>query len=106
MSSANPVARTAARRTVPVRLGARSYDILIGRGLLDDVAATLAPVLSLMARGGAAAIVSDDKVAPLYAARLEMALAGCGLRTAQIVVPAGEPSKSCWTFEVWDKIPA
>ena len=94
MSSASPVARTAAHRTVPVRLGARSYDILIGRGLLNDAAATLAPVLSLMARGGAAAIVSDDKVAPLYAARLETALAGSGLRTAQIVVPAGEPSKS------------
>jgi 3-dehydroquinate synthase len=84
---ARPPAETAARVHVP--LGERAYDILIGRGLLAEAGARIAP---LGAR--AAAIVSDETVAPLYADRLAASLAERGIRSDTILVPPGEASKS------------
>ena len=75
--------------TVHVPLGERSYDILIGRGLLPEAGALIAP---LGARR--AAIVSDETVAPLYADRLIASLAERGIGSATILVPPGEASKS------------
>jgi shikimate kinase/3-dehydroquinate synthase len=75
--------------TVHVPLGERAYDILIGRGLLDESGARIA---ALGAR--AAAIVADETVAGLYAERLAANLGRRGLRTATIPVPPGEGSKS------------
>ena len=74
--------------TVPVPLGDRAYDILVGRGLLTGAGAWIA---ELGAR--AAAIVSDENVAPLYADRLAASLAEHGLRSTTVTVPAGEGSK-------------
>jgi 3-dehydroquinate synthase len=74
---------------VPVALGDRSYDILVGRGLLGEAGARIA---ALGAR--AAAIVTDGNVGPLYAEALAAALSDHGLRTSVIDVPAGEGSKS------------
>jgi 3-dehydroquinate synthase len=74
---------------VHVPLGERAYYILIGRGLLSDAGALIAP---LSARR--AAIVSDETVAPLYADRLIASLAERGIGSATIVVPPGEASKS------------
>ncbi|HEX8664012.1 MAG TPA: 3-dehydroquinate synthase [Beijerinckiaceae bacterium] len=75
--------------TVPVPLGERAYDILVGRGLLDSAGPRIA---ALNAR--AAAIVSDEAVAPLYAGRLAASLEDSGIRTALVTVPPGEASKS------------
>jgi 3-dehydroquinate synthase len=75
--------------TIPVPLGDRAYDILVGRGLLDAAGPRVA---ALDAR--AAAIVSDEAVAPLYAKRLTASLAGSGIRTATVTVAPGEASKS------------
>jgi 3-dehydroquinate synthase len=75
--------------TVPVRLGERAYEILVGRGLLDDAGPRVA---ALSAR--AAVIVSDEAVAPLYADGLAASLDAAGLRTALVTVPPGEGSKS------------
>jgi shikimate kinase/3-dehydroquinate synthase len=75
--------------TVHVPLGERAYDILIGRGLLDDAGARIA---ALGAR--AAAIVADETVAGFYAARLAQTLGRHGVRTAAVSVPPGEGSKS------------
>jgi 3-dehydroquinate synthase len=82
-SPAEPVAK------VHVPLGERAYDILIGPGLLAEAGARIAP---LGAR--AAAIVSDETVAPLHADRLVASLAERGLRSDTILVPPGEGSKS------------
>jgi 3-dehydroquinate synthase len=79
--------------TVPVPLGERAYDILVGRGLIDGAGARIA---ALGAR--AAAIVSDESVAPLYAERLAASLGASGLRTAILTVPPGEGSKSYGTL--------
>jgi len=48
--------------TVPVPLGDRAYDILVGRGLIETAGSRIA---ALGAR--AAAVVTDEHVGPLYA---------------------------------------
>jgi 3-dehydroquinate synthase len=75
--------------TVPVPLGERAYEILVGRGLLTQAGARIA---ALGCR--AAAIVSDATVAPLYAPALAASLAAQGVRAEAVTVPAGEGSKS------------
>ena len=72
---------------IDVKLGARSYPIWIGEGLLDDAAHWRDAI------GGRHVLaVSDSQVAPLY---LEKALAALGDRsTSRIIFPAGEASKS------------
>ena len=74
---------------VPVPLGERAYDILIGRGLLTEAGALIA---SLGARRSV--IVSDETVASLYADRLIASLAERGVGSVMITVPPGEASKS------------
>jgi 3-dehydroquinate synthase len=96
-----PPARNAASPiTVPVPLGDRAYEILVGRGLLAGAAERIA---ALGAR--AAAIVTDENVGPLYAASLAEALGDAGLRAAVVTVPPGEPSKGYARFaQVCDAI--
>ncbi|QFU17844.1 3-dehydroquinate synthase [Microvirga thermotolerans] len=79
----------AAAITVPVPLGDRAYEILVGRGLLQGAGARIA---ALGAR--AAAIVTDEHVGPLYARSLAEALERHGLRTATLALPPGEATKS------------
>jgi 3-dehydroquinate synthase len=73
-----------------VDLGDRSYDILVGSGLLDDAGAHLAPLLPQPR----VIIVTDVNVAPLYLARLEGSLAAADIACAALVMPAGEATKS------------
>jgi 3-dehydroquinate synthase len=74
---------------VHVPLGNRAYDILIGRDLLGAAGAHVAAL-----RARAAAIVSDETVGPIYAERLTATLAEHDIRSATVIVPAGEASKS------------
>lgn len=74
---------------VHVPLGDRAYDILIGRGLLDQAGERIG-----MLGARAAAIVVDETVAKLYSERLAEGLGRHGLRTAAVSVPPGEGSKS------------
>jgi 3-dehydroquinate synthase len=72
-----------------VALGERSYPIHIGRDILGDATLYAASV-----RGRHAAVVTNDTVAPLYAATLEAALRQAGTRSVQrIVLPDGEGHK-------------
>ncbi len=71
--------------TVPVPLGDRAYDILVGRGLIETAGARIA---ALGAR--AAAIVTDEHVGPLYADALARSLEAQGLRTSVVILPPGE----------------
>jgi 3-dehydroquinate synthase len=74
--------------TLTVALGARSYDILIGEGLLDRAGDWLAP----LARGGRLIVVSDENV---WAAQGERLRAGLGdIEALPLLVPPGEGSKS------------
>jgi 3-dehydroquinate synthase len=83
------LARPGSHARVHVPLGERAYDILIGRDLLAAAGAHIAGL-----RAGAAAIVSDETVAPLFAERLATTLADHHIRSAAVVVPPGESSKS------------
>lgn len=78
------------RRTVRVELRERSYDILIGPGLIDAAGADIA----LRLPGLRAAVVTDETVAALHLDRLARSLASAGIDAATIVLPAGEPTKS------------
>ena len=69
--------------------------ILIGAGLLDQCGAELHLALS----GRRLAIVSDDVVAPLYAARVAAALAPSPVTI--LTIPAGEASK---TRKNWSRL--
>ena len=80
--------------TVRVDLGPRSYDILIGSGLLKEAGERMAA----LAPGAACAIVTDSNVAPLYLQPLQASLEASGLRSTAIVVEPGEGSKSLPVF--------
>jgi len=75
---------------VRVELGERSYDILIGEGLLARAGELFKP-LKLGKRG---VIITDTNVGPLYGAALQQALRTGGIETEIVDVPAGELSKS------------
>ena len=80
---------------VQVALGARAYDIVIGRGLL----ATLGARIKALRPGAKTAIVTDATVAKHHLAAAEAALKSAGIESSAIVVPPGEGSKSYATFE-------
>jgi 3-dehydroquinate synthase len=75
---------------VRVELGARSYDVTIGPGLIEAAGQRIASALP----GRAAAAVTDTNVAGLHLPALRRSLADAGIRAAEIVVPAGESTKS------------
>jgi 3-dehydroquinate synthase len=88
---------------VPVALGDRSYDILIGRGALGQLAARW-PGLNA---GRRCAIVTDAHVDALCRPALEAALAQLGVSVTTIVVAPGEASKDYATLaQVCDDIVA
>lgn len=82
------------KKTIRVNLGARSYDIEIGPGLLASAAEHLAPW-----SGRRIAVISDKNVAAIYLEPLMAQLAHAGMPARSIVLPAGEESKSFATLE-------
>ena len=76
--------------TVEVKLGDRSYDILIGQGLIVGAGAEIARRLP----GAQAAIVTDDNVAALHLDPLIRGLEESGIRSTVIKLPPGEKTKS------------
>ena len=75
---------------VPVRLGERSYEILIGDGLIERAGEEISRVLP----GARAAVVTDDNVAAAHLGRLMASLEASGISALPIVLPAGEKTKS------------
>jgi 3-dehydroquinate synthase len=75
------------KRMLEVRLGARSYPVVVAPGLIDDDAAIAATV-----SGRHALVVSNEVVAPLALERVRRALAGKSVAT--VVLPDGEVQKS------------
>jgi len=75
---------------VPVAgAGFGTYDVIVGRGLLAQAGARIAP----LARGQTV-IITDETVSALHAAALAASLEAAGLRHEIIAVPPGEGSKS------------
>jgi 3-dehydroquinate synthase len=75
--------------TVNVALGDRSYDILIGRDILQSLGERVAALRP----GARAAIVTDEYVATHWLRKTEGSLTRAGIATSRIVVDEGEASK-------------
>ena len=87
-------------QTVAIDLGDRSYDILIGRGFLTDPAR-----LADLVFKGDALIVTNETVAPLYAARLQATLAQLHPRVDVLALPDGEAHKHWGTLNlIFDRL--
>jgi shikimate kinase/3-dehydroquinate synthase len=79
-----------APQRVPVGLGDRAYEVLVGQGLLKHAGGLLAPVLPAKR----VAIISDANVAPLHLPTLRAGLQEAGFAiAAELTVPPGEASK-------------
>ncbi|HYD69644.1 3-dehydroquinate synthase [Azospirillum sp.] len=76
--------------TVRVDLGTRSYDILVGDGILARAGGRIADIT----RGRAPIVVTDDHVAQHHLPTLERTLRDAGLDAGTpIILPAGEKTK-------------
>jgi 3-dehydroquinate synthase len=75
---------------VAVSLGKQRYRAVVGEGLLKEIGPTVRQNL----RRQACAIITDTKVALLFAKRVEKSFASAGLRPILITIPAGEKSKT------------
>lgn len=84
------------RTTVPIALGDRSYDIVIGSGLLADAAA-----FEGLPAASAALVVSNATVHPLYGERLTRTLGSRYRAVHSAVLPDGEEHK---TWETLNRI--
>ena len=80
---------------VEVKLGARSYDIAIGRGLVGSLGARIAALRP----DAKVFVVTDENVARLVLPAAEAALDRAGVKRDCVVVPPGEGSKSFAVFE-------
>jgi len=85
-----------ARAVVPIDLGDRSYEVRIARGLMDDGASW-----ADLPRSSRGVIVTNDVVAPLYAASLQRAVAGRHEHVETVVLPDGEAHK---TWETMNRV--
>jgi 3-dehydroquinate synthase len=81
--------------TVPVALGDRSYDIVIGRGAIASLGARI-EALRPRAR---VFIVTDRNIALHHLDTVEEILAESAIAASQVILPPGEGSKSFRTFE-------
>ena len=87
-SAAAPMVERGEARAVAVRLGARSYDVLIGPGLTPKAGALVEERFGQVKCG----IVTDENVARHHLAALEQSLAG--MLTGTVVLKPGEATKS------------
>ena len=69
--------------------GFAPYDVVVGRGLLSQAGARIAPFVR-----GRTVVVSDETVATLHGPVLTASLEAVGVRTEMVAVPPGEASKS------------
>ncbi|WP_428155713.1 3-dehydroquinate synthase [Brevundimonas sp.] len=75
---------------IPVSGGAfAAYDVVVGRGLLAQAGAHIAPLAK-----GRTVIVTDETVAGIHAQALTASLTAAGVKSEIVAVPAGEGSKS------------
>ena len=76
--------------TVRVDLGVRSYDILISDGLVARAGTLISPFVSQ----SRVFVISDEIVWDLHGSHLRAGLQSGGLETFELILPAGENTKS------------
>jgi 3-dehydroquinate synthase len=77
-------------RTIPVGLGERAYEVLVGPGLIDAAGAHIAPFV----KRKRTAVVVDETVHRLHGERLRASLTAAGIKSDAVVIPPGESAKS------------
>jgi len=75
--------------TLQVSLGERSYDILVGPGLLAQAGALIRPLLS----SPRVFVVTDENIEKLHLETLKDSLDEAGIENHGVVLPAGEQTK-------------
>ena len=80
---------------VAIDLGDRSYSILIGEKLLDAASTWVD-----LPKASAALIVTNDTVGPIYAERLQAALAPLYKQVHTVALPDGESHKDWQTLNL------
>ncbi|GLS15738.1 3-dehydroquinate synthase [Hydrogenophaga electricum] len=91
----DPSLPTPAEPVVRIDLGARSYDIRIGQGLL-----ALAGSYDALPRAASALIVTNTTVAPLYAETLRRAISPLYTQVLTVTLPDGETHKTWETLNL------
>lgn len=76
--------------TVTVPLGERSYDVVIGTGLIGTAGEHISPLL----RQPKVAVITDETVAANHLQNLERGLAASGVSMTALQLPAGESTKN------------
>jgi len=89
MTGAASPASTKEIGRVAVELGQRSYEILVGGGLIARAGSLIAPQL----KDRRALIVTDATVGRLYLEELVRSLEAAGIRQESIILPPGEATK-------------
>jgi len=88
--------------TVTVNLGARSYPIFIGTGVLAELGRLLR---EQQFAGGRVAMVTDTGVGKIYREKVAETLASAGFDPWVIEIPAGEEHKNlAWLAFLYDKL--
>ena len=77
-------------RAIPVGLDERSYEVIVGHGLVESAGARIRPLL----KRARVAVVSDETVWGLHGAQLTAGLSASGIACPAVVMPPGEPTKS------------
>jgi len=80
---------------VPLDFGDRHYEILVGRGLIENAGGHIAPFI----RRSPAIVITDSNVSAHYRHILERSLASSGIECAVIELEPGESTKSFAGFE-------
>src|SRR5438105_15237818 len=86
---------------ITVRLGHRSYPIVVGRGVLS----TVGERLRALGVGSRAVLVSDGSVLRLHGEAVTQSLRTAGFSLSQVVVPEGESATSITVAQRgWDEL--
>jgi 3-dehydroquinate synthetase len=86
---------------VMVPLGARSYPVLVGEGMLPVVG----PRLAAAGFQGCCGVVTSERVGQLYAEAVCASLREAGLEPTVVEIPDGEEHKNlAWVAVVYDRL--
>lgn len=86
---------------LPADSVSRSYDIMVRRGLLDEIG----PSLSGLGFSGSVTVITNPLVASHYADRVRRSLEGSGFRVLQLEMPDGEEFKNlCEVSKIYDAL--
>ena len=81
------------KKTIRIELGDRSYDVVVGAGVMSDLGAAATAVGDVTA----AVVITDSTVGELYGAAAVGSLESAGLAATLIDFPAGEANKNLTT---------